>query len=44
MERRCREDSEQLTEFNVAKYYERACKVLQEYARKYSKSIFTAGF
>ena len=44
MERRCREDSEHLTEFNAAKYYERACKVLEEYARMFSKSIFTAGF
>ena len=44
LERLCREDCELLTEFNVAKYYERACKVLEENACKSNKSILSAGF
>jgi len=40
----CRADNEVLTEFNVAKYYERACKQLEDNARKQGKSILSAGF
>lgn len=44
LEKLCREDNELLTEFNVAKYYERACKQLEDNARKQGKSILSAGF
>ena len=44
LKRLCREDCELLTEFNVAMYYEKACKELEETARKKGTSILFTGF
>ena len=44
LERLCKEAGDVLTETNVAKYYEAACKELGETARKAGKSILAAGF